>query len=95
VPGIDVKIRLYRGPHDGKVIGGQSGAYHIMWTDKKKMSRKQRHEWLATRWQPVADGFSMAPMHPMVTAEYQRTKYQHPDGSIFYEWTGYSRPYGP
>lgn len=99
-----MKVRLYRGPFDGKVLYGQTGGYHILVTDKKKMSRKQLMDYRMRVMDNMTyigtdpkntSAYYMAPAHPMVTAEYARTQFVHPDGSVFYEWTGYSKPYGP
>lgn len=88
-----MKIRLYRGPHDGKVIEGYFGNSTII-DGPKKMTRKQRYEFERDAinshyWRD--NTMTMAPQYPQVRAEYVRTHFQHPDGSIFYEWTGKSK----
>lgn len=80
-----MKVRLYRGPFDGKVVEHRGGPLIMQGT--KKMTRKQQHEWLSS-----APPFS-AP--PYVRAIYQPVYLSingvtmpatHPDGSVFYEW---------
>ena len=96
-----IKIRLYRGPFDGKVLKDQPSNYHLMVVDKKRMSRKQQWEYrkrVADNWHfagNTLDGGSLFISAPYIQAEYARTRFEHPDGSVFYEWTGYSQPYGP
>ncbi len=95
-----MKIRLYRGPADGKVMEGNFG-YHILVDGPKKMTREQQYQYRERMMNSA--GFNttnggllrMWPDRPLIRAEYQRTQFRHPDGSIFYEWTGYSKPYGP
>lgn len=96
-----MKIRLYRGPFDGKVLNGNF-AIHAIVTGDKKLTREQQYEWRAkmidsNNFMSMTNGgkFNMLPSRPQVRAEYSQTRFQHPDGSVFYEWTGYSTPYGP
>jgi hypothetical protein len=88
-----VKIRLYRGPHDGKVLNGYFGNTEFI-DGPRKMTREQKYEW---RGYQIDNSMYGSPelTWPMIRAEYRRTNCQHPDGSVFYEWTGLSRPYGP
>lgn len=96
-----MKIRLYRGPLDGKVLEGNYG-YNEIILGLKKLTREQKYEWRAKLLNnysyvgTVQGGGSLSMTQaPMVQAEYQQTRLHHPDGSVFYEWTGYSKPYGP
>ena len=117
------KVRLYRGPFDGKVIIDSVGFRDtFMHIGPKKMTRKQQNEWRMSEdyqralfWQDIGmtrqgGKVRMAPSPvPLVRAEYRKKLVttmangsvfvdvvcMHPDGSIFYEWTGFSQPVGP
>lgn len=74
-----MKIRLYRGPFDGKVMEWDGGR-DVMLAGPKKMTRKQRYAQFAKA--TTHDNL----MFTHVTARYVRTTFVHPDGSVFYEW---------
>ena len=75
-----MKIRLYRGPADGKVFHIDYPGNSVAITVPKKMSHKQRWEFVTN--QPL---YSHEP-YPMIKSYYVRTNFRHPDGSVFYEW---------
>lgn len=79
-----MKVRLYRGPFDGKVIKDWQGGSHLVLNGMRKLTRKQRWERfkkLQEDWKPDQNIF---PDH--ISAVYVRTSFVHPDGSVFYEW---------
>jgi hypothetical protein len=87
-----VKIRLYRGPFDGKILNQTAGTSLYM-AGPKKMSRKQKYEWAAKQYKDSSQRWNhFAPAYPIVEAEYRLVHgCRHPDGSYFYEWTGKKR----
>jgi hypothetical protein len=81
-----MKVRLYRGPFDGKVMNQPAGT-SLYIAGPKKMSRKQKYEWM--RDQQNYSYLGQIRPYPMVEAEYRLVHgCRHPDGSYFYEWTG-------
>jgi len=82
------KIRLYRGPLDGKVLKDSPyfGSSHIVmhYTPRYKRGSKKWYEHRSAQW----DNFNTGIISPMDYRRviYRRTNYMHPDGSIFYEW---------
>lgn len=85
-----MKIRLYRGPFNGKVMEHPlAGRNEIGITGPKPMSRKQRHEW---QWNQMRNHPYMVAAFPTIKAYYKICigtggfPLRHPDGSIFYEW---------
>lgn len=79
-----MKVRLYRGPFDGKVIKDWDGRRELYVAGPKKLSRKERMK----QWKqynnaaPWNDTITMS----HVSALYIATNFVHPDGSVFYEW---------
>lgn len=97
-----MKIRLYRGPFDGKVFDHPRGGDNVITIiGPKPMTRKQRYEWEREQYQSQNFVFGMPARVPEVRENYEicirtvnntRGGYSeivltHPDGSIFYEWT--------
>lgn len=69
-----MKIRLWRGPLDGKILEGNYGEIAIV-SGPKKMSRKQMYEWRAkNNWSQVTPDAYMRPFRPMVRCEYRRVR---------------------
>lgn len=91
-----MKIRLYRGPFDGRVIKEGFHGNTTLITGMKKLSREKQFEFRQQKMdsQNYYMTGNLQPA-PMVQAEYIKTQFIHPDGSVFYEWTGRSRDYGP
>jgi len=84
-----MKIRLYRGPFDGKVIhmSGSLDSIVMMYRPKYKPGSKQWKKY----WSEF--GVYSNPTEPInemsmmsQTVRYQRTRHTHPDGAVFYEW---------
>ena len=76
------KIRLYRGPFDGKVMDlPEAGRNTIVIAGPKPMSRKQRYEWEREQYMNFPYDFVMSksgkiqkqlnPRFPQVTANYR------------------------
>ena len=97
------KIRLVGGPAGGKVIETPDyGRNEIIITGPKKMTRKQKWDWIRdhadhVRFMGTGKGpYDMASgAMPKVEARYRITRHpmagpyapcMHPDGSIFYEY---------
>lgn len=69
-----MKIRLYRGPLDGKIFEGRYGDVAII-TGPKKMSRKQLDEWRRSdSWTYLTPDAFMRPHRPVVKCEYRRMR---------------------
>lgn len=77
-----LKVRLYRGPFDGKVLKNWSGGSTIVLNGIKKVSKKERYRQFMDR-KPTDQIF---PDVFTVTGVYYATPFMHPDGSRFYEW---------
>ena len=84
-----MKIRLYRGPLDGKVMHTDrvSNQLIIHYTPKYK---KGSDKWFEQQ-QGYARYMTTGPHNEVeipryMQTVYYRTRYQHPDGSVFYEW---------
>lgn len=92
-----MKVRLYKGPANGKVIADWRGGDHLIWEGPKKMSREELHRWLSENYNHTYD-LSMDNALPRVRAIYRivywwgpggtKLPLQHPDGSIWYIWDG-------
>jgi len=92
------KIRLYRGPFDGKVLDHRdAGRNEIVLRGTKPMTRKQKYEFQRDLYASTAYNPYQPLDHqlPIVTARYRivmmfangvSVPCQHPDGSLFYEW---------
>lgn len=85
------KIRLWRGPCDGRVLTRDYASSTILVRYRKKHKRGS-DAW----YKDMQEGISYAHLDPKgeiilpdnMQAVYHKTGYQHPDGSIFYEWDG-------
>lgn len=103
-----MKVRLVKGPFGGKVYDVPANETIII-RDKKRMTREQQYNYQVEQYQKhgphVGYGYPRGRM-PLVEATYRRAvrphyvghnvamiTCQHPDGSIFYEWTGDKRDY--
>lgn len=89
-----MKIRLYRGPFNGKVFDSpDAGKKEILISGIKPMTRRQRYDWDREYMKNIATFPATVPRYPRVTAAYAicldsaMEPLRHPDGSIFYEWT--------
>jgi len=94
-----MKIRLWRGPLDGRVVVASFGNVAIV-SGPKKMSRKKLAEWRHNQeWRAGGMGFYVRGHRPMVECEYRRVTLasnfpsMHPDGSVFYEYVRTIREY--
>lgn len=100
---LNKKIRLVGGPFGGKVENhsGLYGQSEIILRGPKKMTRKQKYDYLRDNYDPYSmypagDGKMILPgaRFPQVEARYRisyhpqdpRLLAMHPDGSIFYEY---------
>jgi hypothetical protein len=79
-----LKVRLYRGPFDGKVVNWRGGSTLVL-NGTKRMTREQRMKEIHKYSFTTGQGFAY-PDTMRVTAVYRQTPYIHPDGSVFYEW---------
>ena len=96
-----MNARLYKGPFSGKVLKNWHGGNVILMSGPKKMSRRQRYEAEAEYYRSGSYSSTLPFQIPMVEAEYRivmrpvsfgmssgLAPCTHPDGSVFYEWTG-------
>lgn len=89
------KIRLVGGPFGGKVESGPGlGRNEIVMRGPKKMTRKQKWEWMRDtdfrygidRPMPQVEARYRIAMHPYSVAGNNGIPCMHPDGSIFYAY---------
>lgn len=77
-----MKVRLYRGPFDGKVIKDWDGRRELYVAGPKRMSKRERMK----QWQNQQRGEWDLVNFNHMSALYIATNFVHPDGSVFYEW---------
>jgi len=91
---------MWKGPFSGKVIETNGQPLTLVVTGPKKMSRKERYEWIQKQYRdPLSPYASMGPTGfskgPRVDATYRMVikrgfsgnePWTHPDGSVFYEF---------
>jgi hypothetical protein len=70
-----MKIRMYRGPMDGKV----------QFVPPKTVELMTVKAGIPLVWVKEAKG-SLEEVIPMQTYRYVKTKATHPDGSVYFEW---------
>lgn len=95
------KIRLYRGPLNGKVFDHRdAGADTIVIRAHKPMSRRERYGYDRERFMNTAAFDPTRFQYPVITERYNlvmrpvdtengnivAVPLYHPDGSLFYEW---------
>ena len=73
-----MKVRFYRGPMDGKVREARDDMSVIQVQYTPKAKEKYRY------WNP-ADNYAPVEVWAQSTL-YRRTRFVHPDGSVFFEW---------
>ena len=85
-----IRIRLWRGPCDGKVLKFDHNPGHTV-----QVTFKPRYKRGSDKWYEQMRGYIHDPNEPLrpslammyKTALYMRTGFYHPDGSIFYEYS--------
>jgi len=73
-----MKVRLYRGPQDGKVL--DLDPTETMVVTETLADELHMYDW-------NTDGTYPTVAPKTVRAHYRRTQHTHPDGSVYFEWT--------